>query len=718
MGDILECALDQAVTRQLSVQDLFQAAQALKQDGRPRAAQALYATWIQHNSDHPLGYAVLFNHAVTLSDGGEPEAARALLERAVALNPDFMPGHINLGRVYEALGEPDRAVRQWSDALGRLGAVNGPNLAHKTIALTQAARVLETSHQDAAAEDLLRQLLEIDPAHREAIQHFVALRQRQCEWPLLPPLERTDRASLAAGMSPLSAAAFTDDPLFQLAVNWNYNRHDVGAPGSAMHTAHPAAQRPGKLRIGYLSSDLREHAVGYLMAEVFEQHDRDQVEVFAYYCGPASTDRLHARFQASADHWICLTGLDDATAAQRIVDDGIQILVDVNGTTREARNKLLALRPAPVIVNWLGFPGSAASPYHHYIIADDWIIPPDHERYYSERVVRLPCYQPNDRTRAVSDRPVSRAEAGLPEGATVFCCFNGLHKLTPFVFDRWMAILAGVPGSLLWLLSADAAVHARLCDRAVQMGIDPARLVFAEKRGHADHLARYPLADLFLDTAPYGAHTTASDALWMGVPVLTMSGRCFAARVCGSLVRAAGVPELVCGTPAEFVRRAVALGQDRAALAQYRAHLLAGRDANVLFDTPRLMRGLEALYARMWGEFRAGDLPQPDLANLDVLLELGSQVDHEAVEVGSILDYAAWWQASIDQRHRFRPVPPGLRAAPTPPPRPRLEDAGKPSPSGRGQGEGSRPTLSQVQRAPSPRPSPRGRGRQLDAVAL
>ena len=416
MSDTLEIALDQAATRQLSIQDLLHVAQSLKQDGRPRAVQALYSTWIQHNEDHPLSYAVMFNHAVTLSEGGQLEAARGLLERAVTLNPDFMPGHINLGRVHEGLGALDKAVQQWSDALGRLAPVNGGNLAHKVIALTQAARVLETSHQDAAAEDLLRQLLEIDPVHREATQHFVALRQRQCKWPVLPSLERADRPSLAAGMSPLSAAAFTDDPLFQLAVNWNYNKHDVGAPRSPMITDHAKAKRAGPLRVGYLSSDLREHAVGYLMAEVFEQHDRGEVEVFAYYCGPESPDALQARFVASADHWVCLTGLDDAAAAQRIADDGIQILVDVNGYTREARNKLLALRPAPVIVNWLGFPGSLASPYHQYIIADDWIIPPDHEVYYSERVMRVPCYQPNDRKRVVSDRAVSRSEAGLAGG--------------------------------------------------------------------------------------------------------------------------------------------------------------------------------------------------------------------------------------------------------------------------------------------------------------
>ncbi|WP_158747243.1 glycosyl transferase [Acidisphaera sp. L21] len=657
MGDTLEAALEQAATRQLSVQDLFQVAQTLKQEGRPRAVQALYTTWIQHNEDHPLSYAVMFNHAVTLSDSGDLNGARGYLERAVTLNPDFMPGHINLGRVHEGLGAPDKAVQQWSDALGRLGAVTGSAVAHKTIALTQAARVLEASHQDEPAEDLLRQLLEIDPAHREATQHFVALRQRQCKWPVLPALERADRSSLAAGMSPLSVAAFTDDPLFQLAVNWNYNKHDVGDPRSAVITDHAAAMRPGKLRIGYLSSDLREHAVGYLMAEVFEQHDRDRVEVFAYYCGPKSTDRLHERFRASADHWCDLAGMDDAATARRMAADGIQILVDVNGYTREARNKLLVLRPAPIIVNWLGFPGSMASPYHHYIIADDWIIPPEYEAYFTERVLRVDCYQPNDRTRVVADRAVTRAEAGLPENAAVYCCFNGLHKVTPFVFDRWMAILAQVPGSVLWLLSSDEATHDRLRARATQNGVDPARLVFAIKRVHAEHLARYVLADLFLDTAPYGAHTTASDALWMGIPVLTMSGRSFAARVCGSLVRAAGTPELVCETPAEFIAQAVALGSDRTQLAAYRTRLLAGRDTNVLFDTPNTVRGLERAYEQMWAEFTDGSLPQPDLANLDVLLELGSLTDHDTIDFATVDDYAGWWRRLLDQRDQFRPVP-------------------------------------------------------------
>ncbi|MDR3415221.1 MAG: hypothetical protein P4L83_03455, partial [Nevskia sp.] len=370
-------------------------------------------------------------------------------------------------------------------------------------------------------------------------------------------------------MSPLSMAAYTDDPMLQLAAGWNYNRRDVGAPGVPFPSL-AEARREGRLRIGYLSSDLREHAVGFLMAEVFELHAREEVETFAYYCGPPATDALHQRFRDSAEHFIDLAGMDGATAAARIAADGIQILVDVNGYTREGRTKLLALRPAPVIVNWLGYPGSMGSPYHHYIVADETIIPPGDEIYYSEKVLRLPCYQPNDRQRAVAPPRQDRAAAGLPEDATVFCCFNGLHKITRFTFARWMRILDGVPGSVLWLLGSNEVPHQRLREAAAAQGIAPERLVFADKLAHPDHLARYPLADLFLDTTPYGAHTTASDALWMGVPVLTFLGRSFPARVCASLVRAAGMPELVCETAEDFVATAVRLGCDRERLAALR----------------------------------------------------------------------------------------------------------------------------------------------------
>lgn len=646
--------------RGMGALELFRAAESLRQSAPTAVAaalsvQALYAEWVAHNSNHPMLYSILYNQAVTLTDAGNLHAAGEGFRRAIALQPDFMPAHINLGRIYERLGAAGLAVKQWSTMLETLASVNGAAIAHKRTALIQSARVLQSAGQDEHAERLLRQTLEIDRNQREAIQHFIAIRQRLCEWPVIEPWEWVDRETLMGGISPLSTAVHTDDPMLQLAVSWNYNKIDVGMPAAPIQS-HWAARRSGPLRIGYLSSDLREHAVGHLMAEVLALHDRDAVEIFAYYCGPETGDAMQDGFRSSVDHWVPISAMDDAAAARRIADDGIQILVDVNGYTRDGRTRLLALRPAPVIVNWLGFPGSMASPYHHYIIADDWIVPPGHDIYYSEAVVRLPCYQPNNRKRVVSPSAPSRTAAGLPEDGTVYCCFNGSHKITRATFERWLQVLGRVPGSVLWLLTGTDATNARLRRHAAAHGIATDRVVFADRLPHADHLARYALADLFLDTAPYGAHTTASDALWMGVPVLTLDGRSFAARVCGSLVRSAGLPDFVCATAEEFVDRAVALGRDQRLLDAAHDTLVAGRDSCVLFDMPRLVRELEARYRQMWTACEQHKLPQPDLSGLDIYLQVGSDFDHDATEVQTIRDYRKWWEDRLAQRHRDRPI--------------------------------------------------------------
>jgi predicted O-linked N-acetylglucosamine transferase (SPINDLY family) len=650
----------------LAVLDLIRTAETLAKSGGLEAVRTLYSTWLERNDGDPLLYTVLFNHAVVLADLGDLDQARQALERALALNPAFVPALINLGRVLERQGDIAQAVQRWNTVLTQLPGVTGQTIAYKITALNQIARVLEGANQDAAAEDMLRHSLDLDPSQREPLQHLLSLRQRQCLWPVVAPTERVSHAALMRGMSPLSVAAHTDDPWFQMASAFHYNRTDVGSPGAARIGSHWAAQHAGPLRIGYVSSDLREHAVGYLMAEVFELHDRSRVETFAYYCGPEASDSLHRRFRNSADHWTSISAMSDADAARQIADDGIQILVDVNGYTRDGRTRLFALRPAPVIVNWLGFPGTTGSPYHHYIIADDWIVPPDLEACYSERVLRLPCYQPNDRRRLVSPVLPSRTDLGLPQDATVFCCFNGVHKITRFTFDRWMNILKRVPDSVLWLLSAGAETETRLRRAAQDRGVVPDRLVFAAKAPNRDHLARYPQADLFLDTTPYGAHTTASDALWMGVPVLTCSGRSFASRVCGSLVRAAGLPDLVCASLDEYVDRAVALGRDRATLRAYRSRLEAARDSSVLFDSPGLVRGLEGLYAEMWQASLAGQIPRPDLANLDTYLEIGCATDYEAFEAQQVADDRAWWRERLAARHAERAIEPDRRLAAPP----------------------------------------------------
>lgn len=641
--------------QELSVPDLIRAVEVLKHAGQSAAASTLYATWVEHNPSHPLLYAVLFNYSVALSDAEQLEPAKQCLERAIALNPEFIPAYINLGRVQERQGNVGAAIGQWSAALSRMNAVTGTAVTHKTTALNQSARALEAADHDAPAEQMLRHSLELDPTQREAIQHLIALRQRQCEWPVVLPSERVEHRALMRGISPLSAAALTDDPLYQLALAWHYNQLDVGEPPE-QPSRPPITASNGALRVGYLSSDLREHAVGYLMTEVFELHQRQNVETFAYYCGVPSQDSLHRHFQSTAHHFTHLASLSDDDAVRKMRADGLQILVDLNGYTRDARLKLVARRPAPVIVNWLGFPGTMASPYHHYLVADDFIVPPSHERYYTERVLRLPCYQPSFRHRAVAERVPTRAEAGLPEGAMVYCCFNGAHKVHRFTFERWLAVLSRVPGSVLWLLGSNEATNERLQSYAEQCGVAKERLIFAGKLANPFHLARYALADLFLDTAPYGAHTTASDALFMGVPVLTLAGRSFAARVCGSLVTAAGLPELVCDTATHFVDRAVQLGTQRAELEELKRRLKEGRATCTLFDTPLLVRELETLYQQMWNEQLTGQLPRPRFQNLEHYLEVGASLEPDRVEAQTLADYDGFWLEKLAARHRHRPL--------------------------------------------------------------
>jgi predicted O-linked N-acetylglucosamine transferase (SPINDLY family) len=644
--------------------ELIQAGGALKAAGRVDLAIQLYKIWIAFNRDHPQAYVAHFNCSSLQSEAGDMEGAKAELVQALAVNPDFYPAYINLGGLLERTGSGDQAVEQWQALVQRLPSITGQAIEHKLTAIKQIGRVLIDNRRSAGAEAWLRQALDVRPDQRDVLEQYVALRMAQCEWPVIEPWEGAARSVLMTGVSPLSMAAYTDDPMLQLATAKRYVEVAIEerpeTPDADRRDA-PIDLAGRRLRVGYVSSDLREHAVGYLMAELFELHDREKVEVFAYYCGVDPQGDLNGRIRTAVEHWVDINTMDDAAAARRIAADGIDILVDVNGLTRHARTAVFARRPAPIQVNWLGFPGSMGSPYHQYIIADDWIIPPESEIYYSEKVVRLPCYQSNDRKRTIAAEAPTRAGVGLPDEAFVFCCFNGAQKFTRFNFDRWLEILRRTPDSVLWLLEGEAEINARLSAHAEANGVARGRIVFAPKQANAYHLARYPLADLFLDTTPYGAHTTASDALWMGVPVLTLSGRGFAARVCASLVRAAGLPELICERATDYVERAVALAADPKQLAALRAKLKKNRDTCDLFNMDKLAASLEGLYAGMALDYQQGRLPRPDLTNLDVYLAIGAEEDHEARETGAIEDYRGLYRDRLKARHRARPIPPDAR---------------------------------------------------------
>ncbi|CAN2532077.1 hypothetical+protein [Methylocapsa aurea] len=655
-------AIEKSFSHKLTIADLFMTAAQIKAAGLDRRAAELYKHWIAFNSDDPVVYAAYFNYATALSETGDRPGAINALREAIRIQPDFQPPYINLGRLLEDSGQIGAAVAQWMALVERTAAINGDAVAHRLSALQQTGRVLESLNKDEAAEDALRQILEIDPKRQEVVQHWIALRQRQCKWPVALPSERVSRIDLANGISSLSLANHCDDPMFQLAKAHHYEKRAIGRPERRLLPAElKRTAAKGKLRIGYVSSDLREHAVGFAMTDVLESHDRAHFEIHAYYCGIARNDPTRERIVAAVDRWTDINGMNDETAARKIAEDEIDILVDLNGYTKDARTKVFSLRPAPIIVNWFGFPGTMGSPYHHYIIADPVIVPEGSEIYYSEKVLRLPCYQPNDRKRVVAPIRPTRAEARLPEDAFVYCSLNGMQKLTALTFDRWARILTAVPDSVLWLLTGTEQTNDRVRAEAKARGVAPERIVFADKMANPQHLARYALADLFLDNFPYGAHTTAADSLWMGVPIVTYPGRSFASRVCASLVRAAGVGELACASAEDYIALAIELGKDRRKLAGVRDKLAKARDTSLLFDTPRLVAELETLYRAMWSDYESGALPRPDLRNLDIYHEIGLDLDLEKIELQSDADYAALYERKLAEWDAAYPIEPDAR---------------------------------------------------------
>jgi predicted O-linked N-acetylglucosamine transferase (SPINDLY family) len=614
----------------------------------------------------------MFNLGTLLNHAGRDAEAVAQFAAAVERAPNFLQGQIALGAVLDRTGDRGGAVTRWLHVADQLATVTGDAIHQRVTALKQSGRVLEAAENLPVAEELLRRCLDVDRSQRDAAAHYVSLRQRQCKWPVVETWGHVRPEDLIGAMAPLALAIALDDPLLQLANAHRYYLSDIARNkdgtslgiGTAGQWPLPAAPRDGRpLRVGYLSSDLREHAIGFLTASMFGLHDRARVTPIAYYCGIPKEDGISDRIRAGVEDFVDLNGMTDQQAAQRMVDDKIDILVDINGYTRDARTQVIARRPAPIIVNWLGFPGSMGTPDHHYIIADDFIIPPSHEQFYAERVMRLPCYQPNDRHREIAADIPTRAESGLPEDGVVYCCFNGTQKITEPTFTAWMQILRAVPNSVLWLLSAQPDTEARLRAMAAGCGVAPERLVFAQRLRNPWHLARYKLADLFLDTWPYGAHTTASDAMWLGVPLLTFAGIGFAARVCSSLAHAAGLPEMVCADAADYVARAITLGQDRAALADLRARLAAQRETCTLFDTAGLVRHLETLFDTMWDDYAGGRLPVPALANLPMYLEIGmerAQAGRAETSLDSYLDAYAGERAF---RHARSPLPLDQRCA-------------------------------------------------------
>ena len=374
------------------------------------------------------------------------------------------------------------------------------------------------------------------------------------------------------------------------------------------HTRHP---RHAKIRIGYLAGEFRHQATSILMASLFELHDKHRFELFAFDNGWDDGSKIRTRLEAAFDAIIDITRMSDLDAATLIHNKEIDILVNLNGYFGAARHGVFSYKPSPIQVNYLGFPGTIGSDAIDYLIADRIVIPEDSRQHYVEKIVYLPdSYQVNDPKRVIADTSYSRQALELPDNGFVFCCFNNNYKITPATFDGWMRILSQVPGSVLWLLQDNATAASNLRREAEARGVDAARVIFAKRMPLEEHLARHRAADLFLDSLPYNAHTTASDALWAGLPVLTCLGQTFPGRVGASLLHAIGLPELVTMTQAEYEALAVQLATQSERLDQIRQKLVRNRLTTPLFDVERFTRNIETAYTAMLERYQAGLVPE------------------------------------------------------------------------------------------------------------
>ena len=577
----------------LSLAELVTEAQRLQQAGQAAAAVLLYQDFITEGPP-AMRHVACFNLGTSLGAMNRSSDAEAAYRQAVALQPNFPHARLNLGHLLERSGQHDGAMAQWRAVIDS-GAAAAEMQVH---AWNNLGRLLEALRRYPEAEAALRESLLLDPTQPSVVQHYVHLRQKQCAWPVYQPVGEVGPNRLLSGTSLLAMMSASDDPALQLlsATRFAHERVPKAQP-LALHKAMPP--RSGKIRIGYLSGDLHMHAVGLLTPELFELHDRDKFEVWAFCWTPESDMPQRRRILAAMDHHVRLAGVDDATAARLIAEAGIDVLVDLQGLTSGARPAILGWRAAPVQVSYLGLPGTSGLPGVDWLLADGYVMPPELEPYCTEKPIRLPhCYQVSDRQREVAPRP-ARSTYGLPEDRFVYCSFNNNFKFTPEVFGAWMRVLQQVPDSVLWLLADNDTARENMLRQADGHGVPRERLIFAPRVAPPEYLARFQCADLVLDTFPYNAGTTASDALWMGTPIVTLSGRSYISRMAGSLLTAVGLPELATTSLADYERLAVLLGRQPARVASYKRYLAEYGRTSPLFDLPQIVRDIEAAFERL-----------------------------------------------------------------------------------------------------------------------
>jgi predicted O-linked N-acetylglucosamine transferase (SPINDLY family) len=601
--------------------------------GRYGEAIADFDKAISLNSNYADAFC---NKGKSLGELNLYDQSLAAYDRALTLKPDLAEAWVGRGNVFTELKQYDDAFAAYDRAL-----TGNPDLAEAWLGRGKIFAELKQYSDAFAAYDRaltlrpdlieawlgrgtifteLRQYNDAFAAYDRAftIKHdskYVEgerLRAKLtiCDW---PDLEAQVSRLLVATRNGIPTQPFTilfipSSPADQLACAKCYISDRIPISYPALWRGERYLH--DRIRIGYVSADFHDHATAYLMAGLFEEHLRSRFEIIAISIGPDEDSDARTRLKSSFDRFIDAHHLNDRQTAELIHELQIDIAVDLKGFTQNARTTAFAYRPAPIQVNYLGYPGTMGIEYFDYILADQTVIPEDEFKFYTEQVVWLPdSYQVNDAQRRISEHTPTRGQCSLPETGFIFCCFNNTFKITPDGFDIWMRLLHAVQGSVLWLLEANSTAPTNLRREAESRGVSSERLIFAPRMMLADHLARHRVADLFLDTLPYNAHTTASDALWAGLPVLTCLGSTFAGRVAGSLLKAVGLPELIATSLEQYEGLALSIARDPNLLALLKAKLLRNRDTYPLFDTRRFTRHIETAYTIMWERYQRGEPP-------------------------------------------------------------------------------------------------------------
>ncbi len=579
----------------------FETAMLCEADGRTDEAERLYLEILATDPKQAPAADRLGVMALARLD---PHTAVSWFETAIAADANFPPALINLGVAFRQLGRLDDAARAFAAVI-----MAWPDFAAAHYLLGQV--VWEQGGYDEASQYIRRAIL-FSPEFANDYQDQVYDRLSKCDWRGYEAMKALVTQLVKAGnpaTSPLNFMYYSNSIADQDQCARTFARRN--------HPQRPALwngepRRPGKIRIGYLSSDFHDHPVAHLLAGVLEAHDRDAFEIVGFSCSPPMDQPIRQRIIPAFDAFLEVAHLNDLAIAQLVRGRDIDILVSLSGYTVNGRPDVLTGRPAPVQVNYHGYPGSLGAPYVDYLIADRQVVPEADARYYVEKLAWLPnSYQPTDDKGQIADATPVRAEAGLPQDGFVFMAYNASRKISPDIFAAWMRILNRTPGSALWLMDSGEAAQTNLRREAQARGVDPGRLVFAPRLdSRADHLARHRLADLFIDTWPYNAHSTASDALWAGLPVLTCEGDTFPSRVGASLVRAAGLGELATRSLVDYEDLAVDLAKDPARMAALRERTRTDVHKSPLFQTAAYTRHLEAAYRTMFERVQAGLPPQ------------------------------------------------------------------------------------------------------------